>query len=303
MTSNKFKGIVSPISFGPRKENRHRKDVAKRRRFRRARSAPAVREHTGEVNGDASSTKGTDSLMNNIHPNLRIVATILIIYLSAGVVCFYLIRNHISGKKTNPILDALYFCVITMTTAGYGDLAPNTDLAKLFASAYVFLGLALVGLILGKAANYLVEKQEVLLVRAMHMSHDFGHRDIMKKIETNKAQHKCVTVFVFLLLLIMSGTIFLRFVEKMRFFEAFYCVCATITTLGYGYPSFGTLGGRVFAVLWILIGTICVAQFFLHLAEFNSEKRQKHLVERVLTRRMTNFDIEAADLDDDGVIE
>ncbi|KAL2944116.1 Two-pore potassium channel 1 [Bienertia sinuspersici] len=89
----------------------------------------------------------------------------------------------------------------------------------------------------------------------------------------------------------------------MRFFEAFYCVCATITTLGYGYPSFSTLGGRAFALLWILVGTVFVAQFFLCIAELNAEKRQKHLVECVLTRRMTNFDMEAADIDDDGVVE
>ncbi|XP_021771352.1 two-pore potassium channel 1-like [Chenopodium quinoa] len=305
MASNNLKEVALSESFGFRKEFRLQKDGAKKRRFRRARSAP-VREFSEKVSSDTAdnaSTKSLDNLLKSIHPSLRKVATALIIYLSVGVLCFYLIRNQISGKKTNAVLDALYFCVITMTAAGYGDLAPNTDLAKLFAAAYVFVGLALIGLILSKAADYLVEKQEALLVRALHMSHEFGPSDIMKKIKRNKAKHKVVLIFVFLLFLMLSGTLFLKFVEKMRFFEAFYCVCATVSTLGYGYPSFSSLGGRVFAILWILIGTICVAQFFLYLAELHAERRQNHLVERVLTRCMTDFDIEAADLDDDGVID
>ncbi|MAG18366.1 MAG: hypothetical protein CL944_02750 [Candidatus Diapherotrites archaeon] len=42
------------------------------------------------------------------------------------------------------LLDSLYFTVITLTTVGYGDLAPQTNLGKLFTIGYVFLGLILI---------------------------------------------------------------------------------------------------------------------------------------------------------------
>jgi len=42
------------------------------------------------------------------------------------------------------LLDSLYFTVITLTTVGYGDLAPKTDIGKMFTIGYVFAGLILI---------------------------------------------------------------------------------------------------------------------------------------------------------------
>ena len=44
------------------------------------------------------------------------------------------------------LIDAMYFCVITLTTIGYGDFAPKTDAGKIFNMIYILMGL---GLILG----------------------------------------------------------------------------------------------------------------------------------------------------------
>lgn len=45
-------------------------------------------------------------------------------------------------------LDSLYFSVITLTTIGYGDLSPSTDIGKIFTIIYVFMGLGvLVGFV------------------------------------------------------------------------------------------------------------------------------------------------------------
>ena len=42
------------------------------------------------------------------------------------------------------ILDALYFTIITLTTVGYGDLAPKTDAGKIFTIVYIFVGISLI---------------------------------------------------------------------------------------------------------------------------------------------------------------
>ena len=41
-------------------------------------------------------------------------------------------------------LDAVYFCVITLTTIGYGDFSPQTDAGKLFTIFYICIGLGLI---------------------------------------------------------------------------------------------------------------------------------------------------------------
>ncbi len=38
------------------------------------------------------------------------------------------------------VLDALYFCVVTLATVGYGDLAPRTPLGKVFTIVYILIG-------------------------------------------------------------------------------------------------------------------------------------------------------------------
>ncbi|OIW04259.1 hypothetical protein TanjilG_00819 [Lupinus angustifolius] len=290
--------LVSPDPAVPKAKRQLNK-----RRFLRSRSAPCAPELVPpETNDNVVSITNSKSIFGKLHPSFKKVATCLTLYIGVGAVIFYLVRNQIKGTKTDGVLDAIYFTIVTMTTVGYGDLVPNSDLTKLLACAFVFSGMAVVGLILSKAADYLVEKQEILLVKAMHMRRKVGPIEILKEVEVNKTRYKFVMVFLLLVLLIIAGTIFLVNVEKLEMIDAFYCVCSTLTTLGYGDKSFSTQPGRIFAVFWILTGTLTLAQVFFYLAELNTERRQKELANWVLTKKMTNLDLEAADLDDDGSV-
>lgn len=49
--------------------------------------------------------------------------------------------HYIEGWR---LLDALYFCMITLTTIGYGDFCPKTDFGKIFNMFYILIGLGLI---------------------------------------------------------------------------------------------------------------------------------------------------------------
>jgi voltage-gated potassium channel Kch len=86
-------------------------------------------------------------------PEFRSIFTLVVFTLSLGTVTYHSIEGW-------TWLDSLYFSVITLTTIGFGDLAPATDLGKIFTIIYVFIGL---GILLGfvNASGEHFRKQQV----------------------------------------------------------------------------------------------------------------------------------------------
>lgn len=225
----------------------------------------------------------------------------LVAYMLVGISGFFLLGAELRGITTSTLVDAMYFAIVTMTTVGYGDLVPQGVAAKLFTCAFVFVGFALVGVLVNGAANYLVEKQEDILIKRLKKQNS-DVEEIVDDDEVVAANLRAAISGAAVGLLFVTGVLVLVFWEGLSFIDAFYCVCVTVTTLGYGDESFNTKGGRLFAVFWILSSTVCVAQLFLYLAESRTEERRRKLAVWVLTRPTTPSDLEAADLDEDGVV-
>ena len=53
-------------------------------------------------------------------------------------------------------LNAFYFSAITLTTVGYGDLHPTTDVAKIFTVIYIFTGIGLLVAFAERMAHNLI---------------------------------------------------------------------------------------------------------------------------------------------------
>ena len=66
--------------------------------------------------------------------------------------------DGVGAENDKPsVVDCIYFAVITMTTVGYGDLSPSTNVGKLIGSLYLLFGCAAVAQVLGGIAGVYIE--------------------------------------------------------------------------------------------------------------------------------------------------
>ena len=102
---------------------------------------------------DKKILKYEEAEHRKFHTKLVYVFIVILIVLFGGATIYHYVEKW-------RFLDALYFSAATMTTVGYGDLAPKTDAGKIFTIGYVFfgVGIALYGLSL--LASHFVEVRE-----------------------------------------------------------------------------------------------------------------------------------------------
>lgn len=62
-------------------------------------------------------------------------------------------------------LDSFYFCTITLTTIGYGDIVPHTDAGKLFTMFYAVLGIGIIGAFANVIFKNAVIRRQLKLIR------------------------------------------------------------------------------------------------------------------------------------------
>ena len=54
-----------------------------------------------------------------------------------GTMLMYNLESGAKNTKMKTILDALWWCVTTVTTVGYGDVVPVTNLGRIVAIVYM----------------------------------------------------------------------------------------------------------------------------------------------------------------------
>eukprot|EP01103_Thecamoeba_quadrilineata_P007600 TRINITY_DN17451_c0_g1_i1.p1 TRINITY_DN17451_c0_g1~~TRINITY_DN17451_c0_g1_i1.p1 ORF type:complete len:385 (-),score=77.62 TRINITY_DN17451_c0_g1_i1:25-1179(-) len=84
----------------------------------------------------------------NLRNLLVAVATIIVIIL-VGALPFHFIEGNTNNTLTKKMDwtygNSIYFCVITLTTVGYGDMYPVTSICRALVIFYILIGLGILG--------------------------------------------------------------------------------------------------------------------------------------------------------------
>ncbi|MFS0840570.1 potassium channel family protein [Paenibacillus sp. UNC499MF] len=85
--------------------------------------------------------------------DFQVLFVLILLILMSGTI-FY---TQVEGLS---VLDALYFCVATLSTVGHPEFVPHTELGKIFTIIYIIAGTGLfLGLILRVAYGIMTSKK------------------------------------------------------------------------------------------------------------------------------------------------
>ncbi|CAA0393104.1 unnamed protein product [Arabidopsis thaliana] len=281
--------------------------LSQTRPLHRSRTAPAM-VIIKDLRTKPPETKKPSPVSKSI---IRQAIFLLIVYLTLGVSIYSFNRDHYSGIETHPVVDALYFCIVTMCTIGYGDIAPLTPWTKIFAVVFVLFGFGFLDILLSGVVNYVLDLQESMILTGIqtrqhhqHHHHRFSAKDYIIDFEKGRMRIRmkvCLALCV-VVLCIGVGALVLHFVEELGFVDSVYLSVMSVTTVGYGDRAFKTLQGRLFAAVWLLVSTLAVARAFLYLAEARIDRRHRKAVKLALNREITVDDLLKADTYQHGFI-
>lgn len=187
---------------------KHRRRIARHiKKFvvRRRKLAQSIREMSN------LSAKMFDSLIAElkIKAFFNVVILFVIVFVGSGIIA------RIEGL---PMKEAIYMCVVTICTVGYGDVVPVTNAGKLFMIFYSIFGCVLTARALGEIIRIPVAIREKGI--ETEVTKQFGNElsvevlqgilenDFFKLIPNMRANKSCVSKCEFMLLLLeMMGKV------------------------------------------------------------------------------------------------
>ncbi|KAG6419304.1 hypothetical protein SASPL_121520 [Salvia splendens] len=229
---------------------------------------------------------------------------LLIVYLSFGVIIYSLNMDSFNATRTHPVVDALYFCIVTMCTIGYGDITPDSTATKLFSITFVLVGFGFIDILLSGMVSYMLDLQENYLLKTIKKkgAHDPHSYIIDVKKGRMRIRMKVALALGVVVICIGVGVAVMHYVERLDLLDSFYLSVMSVTTVGYGDRAFKSLPGRLFASVWLLVSTLAVARAFLYLTELRVDKRHRRMAQWVLGQDMTVAQFLAADIDNNGFV-
>ena len=246
-------------------------------------------EHDGKQRENLSDVAET-----SFDLGLRECFYIFIVLLAVGMVAY----SFVFEKW--PIIDSLYFTVVMLTSAGYGDLSPSTPGGKIFTALFALAGIVMLGMVLGVVGSTLVEEQVAAsqnvgkskgkLERQSSIHDRYEESSFLSKISGHLPE------FAFVLL----GGIAVGMMEHWNLFDSFYYSVITATTIGFGDLAPKSEFARAVAIVYIPLAVGSTGYILGKVASSIVETKMADFNKKLWSYELTIKDIEALDEDNEG---
>ena len=88
----------------------------------------------------------------------KVWTSVFVLLMLMMVVIF--LSEQKTNSSINSLFDAFWYTIVTVTTVGYGDIAPASFWGRLSAMALLLVGVAIFGALSGKFASFILDKQQ-----------------------------------------------------------------------------------------------------------------------------------------------
>lgn len=202
---------------------------------------------------------------------------------------------------------------VTCSTVGYGDILVKRSASKLLVSCYALLSCGLIGGLLGTVVDRLVERQHDVGQRLRDRMADARMHDTLSQSKTEASDFATATetealeargrfyasLSILLAVTVVGGLIY-GSLQSLSVVDTLYLIAATLTTVGYGDHHPVTPSGKMFAILWLGLGTVSLANVLGQWSDFKVRQREAAQAKRLMASRMSEEIYATIDTDRDG---
>jgi voltage-gated potassium channel len=119
---------------------------------------PTVARRIDEAGGTQANTRRL--LRARASTTLLAVVLLTILVLEFGSMAILAVEQNAPGSNIVTAVDALWFVIVSISTVGYGDLFPTTNLGRLIGTVVLVTGIALFSTLTGFLAHFFFGRAE-----------------------------------------------------------------------------------------------------------------------------------------------